>query len=216
MPTDMELPLPPESRTPAWAPQSATRPRDVRVRAALDMARPIAGRFALVIGVSTTVALILTGIHEGSFADHWVYSICVGLCCYGFVEIGRHTVIRWARRRAAERGVRKLFPPFRWLIPWIVLSAVLGYEVGMVFGNGLLGRKQPGLGLFATNPRSLAVILVITIVATLVTTFWWFACARLAESEARAESAQRVASETQLKLLEAQLEPHMRSPTCAC
>jgi LytS/YehU family sensor histidine kinase len=211
----MELPLPPESNAPAWSAAQTAAPRDARVRAALGMARPIGRRAALVVAVSTVVALFLTGLYNGSFGEHWVYSICVGFSCWFFIELGRLTVIRWARRRAAARGVRKVFPPFRWLIPWIIASAVFGYEVGMVFGNGLLGREQPGLGLFATNPRSLAVILIITILATLATTFWWFACARLAESEARAESAQRAASETQLKLLEAQLEPHMLFNTLA-
>jgi LytS/YehU family sensor histidine kinase len=103
----------------------------------------------------------------------------------------------------------------RWLVPWILLSAVLGYETGIMMGNALVGQRLPGLGLFATDPRALAVVLIITIVATLGVTFWWVSCARLAESEARAESAQRAASETQLKLLEAQLEPHMLFNTLA-
>ncbi len=213
--TTMEVPLPPESRAPAWAPDARIARRDERVRVAVGMARPIGRRTGLVVAVSTVVALFLNGLHGGSFPEHWVYSICVGFSCWAFIEVGRATVIKWARRRAIARGERSLFPPFRWLIPLIVVSAVLGFEVGMMLGNGLLGQKQPGLGLFATNPRSLVVILIITIVATLTTTFWWFACARLAESEARAESAQRTASETQLKLLEAQLEPHMLFNTLA-
>src|SRR5262249_21341781 len=127
------------------------------------------------------------------------------------------TLFRWLRKRARERGeTRVTFASFRWIVPWSVMSALLGYEVGMVFGNALLGgEKAAGLGLFATNPRALAVILIFTIVSTVGVTFWWFACARLAESEARAELAQRVASETQLKLLEAQLEPHMLFNTLA-
>jgi signal transduction histidine kinase len=212
----MELPLPPESEASAWPKKAARRELDVRFTTALRLARPIARRAALVAAVSTVVALLLTGIYEDSFADHWVYSICVGLACWFFIEVGRQTILRFARRSAARRGApRRAFPPFRWLIPWIIVSALLGYEVGMVFGNALLGRKAPGLGMFASNPRALAVILIITIFATLAVTFWWFAIARLAESEARAELAQRVASETQLKLLEAQLEPHMLFNTLA-
>jgi signal transduction histidine kinase len=188
---------------------------DARLRTALRLARPAGRRAVMIVGVSTVVALLLTAIRNDSFGDDWVYSICVGAACWFFIEVGRLTVLRWAKRRALARGASTLVPPFRYLIPWIVLSAMLGYEVGIVFGNALLGLKAPGLGLFATNPRALAVILIITIFATLGVTFWWFACARLAEIEARAESAQRAASETQLKLLEAQLEPHMLFNTLA-
>ena len=212
----MELPLPPESSAPPWANTIRARLLDARLGTAVRLARPAGRRAAIVVGVSTLVALLLTGLRNDVFGDNFVYSICVGFSCWFFIEIGRLTVLRWARRRAQQRGMtRMVFPPFRWLIPWVILSALLGYEVGIVFGNGLLGQKAPGLGLFATNPRALAVILLITILATLGVTFWWFACARMAESEARAESAQRVASETQLKLLEAQLEPHMLFNTLA-
>jgi len=168
------------------------------------------------MAVSTVVALLLTGIYNDSFGNHWVYSICVGLSCWFFIEVGRLTIVRRARQRAAQRGAKRpVFPPLRWLIPWVIVSALLGYEVGIVFGNAFLGQNLPGLGMFATNPRSLAVIMIITIVATLGLTFWWIAAARLAESEARAESAQRAASESHLKLLEAQLEPHMLFNTLA-
>jgi signal transduction histidine kinase len=206
MTTLMEIPLA----------KAGPRPIDERLSTALRLARPVGRRATLIVGVSTVVALLLTAIRNDSFGDNWVYSICVGFSCWFFIEVGRLTIIRWARRRALQRGAaRTMFPPFRWLIPWIIISALLGYEIGIVFGNALLGLKAPGLGLFATNPRALAVILIITIVATLGVTFWWFACARLAESEARAETAQRAASETQLKLLEAQLEPHMLFNTLA-
>jgi signal transduction histidine kinase len=212
----MELPLPPESSAPAWARKVGLRKVDARVTTALRLARPAVRRAGLVLAVATVVALLLTGIHNDSFGENLVYSICVACSCWFFIEVGRLTVIRWARRRAERRNpTRAWFPPLRWLFFWIVLSALLGYEVGIVFGNALLGRKAPGLGLFATDPRALAVILIITIVSTLIVTFWWFACARLAESEARAESAQRAASENHLKLLEAQLEPHMLFNTLA-
>ena len=206
MTTPMQLPLP------------SARPRtlDARISTALALARPFLRRAVLVFTVSTVVALLLTAIRNDSFADNWVYSMCVGVACWFFIQAGWMTIMRGVRRRAARRGApRPALPSFGWLIPWVLVSALLGYEVGMVFGNALLGERAAGLGLFATNPRSLAVILIITMVATLVVTFWWFSMARLAESEARAELAQRVASETSLKLLEAQLEPHMLFNTLA-
>jgi signal transduction histidine kinase len=216
MTTHMDVPLQPESSTPASSNTAGARQLDTRFKTALRLARPLARRALMVVAASTVVALLLTGIFDDTFSNHWVYSICVGLSCWFFIEVGRQTMLRWAKPRAARRGAaRPIFPPFRYLIPWIVISALLGYEVGMVFGNALLGRKAPGLGMFASNPRALAVILIITILTTLALTFWWFARARLAESEAHAELAHRVASETQLRLLEAQLEPHMLFNTLA-
>jgi len=191
----MELPLPAESTPPGLTGATATRSLDKRLDTALRLARPAATRAALVVLVSTIVALLLTAIHNDSFATNWIYSICVGFSCWFFIEVGRLTILRRVRRRAQQRrGVRALLPSFRWFVPWVIVSALLGYEVGIVFGNSLVGQKAPGLGLFATNPRALAVILIITIVSTLGVTFWWFACARLAESEARAEIAQLLKS----------------------
>jgi len=216
MTAQMELPLPTKSGAPTTAGAPGAREVDVRLATALRLARPIGRRAALVGAVSTVVALLITAIFGDSFGDHWVYSICVGLSCWFFIEVVRQTVFRWAKQRAARRGLKhSMFVPLRWLVPWVVVSAVLGYEVGMVFGNALLGKEAPGLGMFADNPRAMAVILIITIFSTLGVTLWWVACARLAESERRAEAAQRVASETQLKLLEAQLEPHMLFNTLA-
>src|SRR5262245_32274782 len=184
----MELPLPPESGPRVWWRAARARRFDARVTNALRLARPIGPRAALVVATATVVALLLTAMHNDSFGENWIYSICVASASWFFIEVGRLTILRWVRKRAARGGAaQKVFPPLRWLIPWVVFSALLGYEVGIVFGNALLGKRAPGLGLFATNPRALAVILIITIVATLVVTFWWFARARLAESEARAE-----------------------------
>ena len=211
----MEYPRAPESGAPVWS-KTGAHQVDARVATALRLARPWGRRATLVMAVSTVVALLLTGIYNDSFGDHWVYSICVGLSCWFFIEVGRLTIVRRATQRVVQRGAKRpVFPPLRWLIPWVIVSALLGYEVGIVFGNAFLGQNLPGLGMFATNPRSLAVIMIITIVATLGLTFWWIAAARLAESEARAESAQRAASESHLKLLEAQLEPHMLFNTLA-
>src|SRR5262252_211359 len=212
----MELPLPTKSDAPAESGASGAREVDVRLATALRLARPIARRAVLVIAVSTVVALFITGIFGDSFGDHWVYSICIGLSCWFFIEVARRTIMRWAKQRATRRGAaRSMFVPLRWLVPCVVIAAVLGYEVGTVFANALMGKEAPGLGMFADNPRALAVILLITIFSTLAVTLWWVASARLADSERRAEVAQRVASETQLKLLEAQLEPHMLFNTLA-
>ena len=212
----MELPLPTKSDAPANSGASGAREVDVRLATALRLARPIARRAVLVIAVSTVVALFITGIFGDSFGDHWVYSICIGLSCWFFIEVARRTIMRWAKQRATRRGAaRSMFVPLRWLVPCVVIAAVLGYEVGTVFANALMGKEAPGLGMFADNPRALAVILLITIFTTLAVTLWWVAGARLADSERRAEVAQRVASETQLKLLEAQLEPHMLFNTLA-
>ncbi|HTT13109.1 MAG TPA: histidine kinase [Burkholderiaceae bacterium] len=212
----MEVPLQSEPGTPAPSNGAGARQVDGRSATAPGLARSLARRALTVVAASAVIAFLVTGIYEDSFRNHLVYSLCIGFSCWFFIEVGRQTIFRWARRRALRRGApRSMLPPFRWMLPWIVVSALLGYEIGMALGNALLGQKAPGLGMFATNPRALAVVLIITILTTLAMTFWWFARASLAESEARAEVAHRVASETQLKLLEAQLEPHMLFNTLA-
>jgi len=82
-----------------------------------------------------------------------------------FIEIGRLTLLLGRAGGAQQRGITaRCFRRFV-VIPWWLFRHC-GYEVGIVFGNGCWARG-PGLGLFATNPRALAVILLITILATL-------------------------------------------------
>jgi signal transduction histidine kinase len=189
---------------------------DARLPAVLVFARSAVRKSIIVVVVAFVVAAMLTAVHTESFAANLVYSACVSGSIWFFAEIGVWAIRRWRRRGAPTDGTaasRRAM--LAWVAPWIVVATGLGYETGIAFGNALLGKHAPGLGLFATNPRAPAISLMLSLVASVVITFWLFARARLAEVNAQAESAQRIAIETRLKLLEAQLEPHMLFNTLA-
>jgi len=213
--TAMHNPSAPESTTP-WPAAAAWAGRlDARLPAVLVLARTVLRKSAAVLAAAVVVAAMLTAIRADSFADNLVYSICVAFSIWLILEFGMRAITRWRRRRAAPGAIVSRWPPLGWVAPWVLVATLLGYEMGIAFGNALLGERAPGLGLFATNPRAPAICLMLSLAASIVVTFWWFACARLAELRAQAESSQRVATETQLKLLEAQLEPHMLFNTLA-
>lgn len=209
----------PESTT-AWPAAATWAGRvDARLPAVLGLARLAVRKSAIVLVAAVVVATMLTAIRNDSFAANLIYSVCSAFSIWFFIEVGLRAIVRWRRSRAATGSPAAIstsrWPPLTWVLPWVVIATMLGYEMGVALGNALLGEHAEGLGLFATNPRAPAICLLLSLAASTVVTFWWFACARLAELRAHAESAQRVATETQLKLLEAQLEPHMLFNTLA-
>jgi hypothetical protein len=74
----MQLPLP----------SARTRSLDARINTVFGLARPFLRRAVLIFAVSTVVALLLTAIRNDSFADNWVYSMCVGMACWFFIQAG--------------------------------------------------------------------------------------------------------------------------------
>jgi LytS/YehU family sensor histidine kinase len=98
--------------------------------------------------------------------------------------------------------------------PWMLLCVPGGYVLGAVIGDALTGHHivHP---LFTGNVRSLAFILTMSMAVAVGTTYFFYSRGRIATTEARAEAARRAAAETQLMLLQSQLEPHMLFNTLA-
>ncbi|HEU0202758.1 MAG TPA: histidine kinase [Burkholderiaceae bacterium] len=166
--------------------------------------------------MAAVIAALLSLALERNYLITLVYSLCVTYACWWLIDGGRRLLARWVWRRQPDHpAARAQWPGWGWMFLWIAVAGPLGYELGIALGNLLTGYEQRALGLVATNPRAAAIILVVTLIASTGFTLWLFARARLAESETRAESAQRVATENQLKLLESQLEPHMLFNTLA-
>jgi hypothetical protein len=165
--------------------------------------------------ICTGVALFITVLQGGrGFWESLVYSNTIGLGCTVFIEAGRRATARWgappARRRRSPPPLARLAPDGA--------GAAAGQpgrlHLGVALGNAATGYHLPlpwELGRQAGSAGTLTFSISIGVIATYL--FWLRG--RLAATQARAEAAQRLAAETQLKLMESQLEPHMLFNTLA-
>jgi signal transduction histidine kinase len=148
-------------------------------------------------------------VHRTTFYVEWVYSTAIGTSCWLFIDGGR----QWAtgvmnRRSAARGGTQSAWPGLLWMAAFVVLGSAFGYTVGLSIGNLVTGITAPNL--LANRPA-----VAVSFVAAVVVTYFFYSTERLHHERAAAENARRLAVESQLKLLESQLEPHMLFNTLA-
>ena len=164
--------------------------------------------------LNTLIALALTlttashGVGLGGFGINWLYSQCIGLAIWGLIDLGR-----LALTPDEPRQWRRLFG----IVP---AGVVLGYLGGTLVADTLLGK--PGQGLAVWQSGQGLGLLLMSLAVGVVCTYYFMSQARLASvreeaarASAQAEAAQRQAAESQLKLLQTQLEPHMLFNTLA-
>ena len=165
---------------------------------------PVALRrhLAPVLIANTLIAAAITlGTHE-RFAVNLLYSQCIGLSIWLFIDIGRYLL-------GGSRG----WPGAPRLSLLVVASVLCGYLLGSVVANLLL-QRPPLLGLIEL-PRSTQVLLLMSLVAGGAGAYFFTTRELLAQARLAQEEAQRQASEARLRLLESQLEPHMLFNTLA-
>jgi len=149
-------------------------------------------RFALlaVAVFNTVIALLLTLVgYGGSFRDNMVFSHCIGFLVLLIVHAG------WSAFWPAQK-------PARAPMLGVVAVAVVG---GWLGGSALASLF---LGLPWTAGRSAGAALGVTVVAGIIGTWFFWNRHRAAEME-----RQRI--EAQLKMLQAQIEPHFLFNTLA-
>jgi signal transduction histidine kinase len=148
--------------------------------------------------------------------DVWysiLYSVCIGLICWLCIDVGRLVV---ARTLAAPAGAGRDrdWPGWGWMLVLIVVGSAFGYGSGTVLGDRLTGFRSSNL-LSAGSLRESLTLLLFALVPAAIATYFFYSRGVLADRTAAAEAAQRQAAESRLKLLEAQLEPHMLFNTLA-
>ncbi len=135
-----------------------------------------------------------------------VYSLCIGMVTWAVIDLGRHGL-------AASAGTG-------WPKGWVGLALVaVGIAAGWFVGHSLADELCKALGLYsaasARTAPNLRADLLITLMAGLVGTGYFYAQHRGAWLEKQREEAQQLAAEARLKLLESQLDPHMLFNTLA-
>ena len=161
------------------------------------------------------VAVFLSAVFGDSLLVNLVYSLCIGLTIQFLIEGGRYGMAAWLRQRHPQRDEAQSNWPGWWVMaPWVVVCASAGYWIGAVLGDAFTGHRHAPR-IFTGNPRTVLVILFVTISVSAATTYFFYSRGRMAAMQGQAEAARRAAAENQLKLLESQLEPHMLFNTLA-
>jgi signal transduction histidine kinase len=148
--------------------------------------------FALiaVAAFNTGIAALLTLVSYGaSFWENFVFSQCIGLSVLLLIHFGWRGL--WPVRK----------PPRLPFIGLIVLAIIAGWLGGSAIASALLGMPW-------TAGRSAMAALGVTVAAGAVGTWFFWSRQRAAELE-------RGRIEAQLKLLQAQIEPHFLFNTLA-
>ncbi len=165
--------------------------------------------------ISVGVAGFLNLVYRAPFGVTLVYSLCIGLTITFLIELGRVGAgTWWPRRRSGGDSRAREWPGWGFMAPWVLASAMVGYAIGSLLGDALTGLPRTA-STFGGNPRSVALVLLVSVGVSLGITWFFYTRGRLASAQAQAEAARRTALENQLKLMRSQLEPHMLFNTLA-
>lgn len=187
----------------APAPAPATPPVLRRLLADLRIAVPV----SLLAGLVITLA---TGYPE-SLYEQLVYSLWIGLIAFCIVDLARLLVWPGPQRRAHQ-----------WLafLGLMLLASLLGHFAGIHVGAVFLRHQVPSLAEYPSIGRLSMVLFTFLGMCTMTFLVEYrerVARIRHAHQEARlrAEVVERQALQAQLRLLQAQIEPHMLFNTLA-
>ena len=173
-------------------------------------------RHVLVVGgLCLGIALILTVIDGQGFGAKLVYSFCIGMVCMLLVDLMRLLIAALSDFTCKAQGLplRDSISGWYAALPGSLLAMVLGPTLGMGLGDRILGQHSTGWLDFHTAGGRLT--LAFSLLGTLFSLVVIGSLERLHTARAQAEAAQRQAAETQLRLLQSQLEPHMLFNTLA-
>ncbi len=158
-----------------------------------------------VLALNTLIALGVTLFGPYSFASNLVFSQCIGLGIWAANALGMALL------------VRDIDTQWRRLVATVPLAVLLGYFGGSALAGWWLG--IPLLGWFTSHPAPTLGYLLLSLAAgsglTYATVHRRMLALERVRGRERAQALQRQATESQLKLLQTQLAPHMLFNTLA-
>jgi len=151
--------------------------------------------------LNTVIALGITLFGQRGFGASLVYAQCIGMSIWALTDFSRLWLIRdWNTQ-------------WRRLVLLVPLGVIIGNLLGTLLADALLGTRLHDY--WTAEPARTAGFLVMSLGAGTALTYYFLSRAQLARERQALEIARRQASEARLKLLEAQLEPHMLFNTLA-
>jgi signal transduction histidine kinase len=185
---------------------------------ARDIRRKLLRGATVTVSICTAIAAVLSVIDRGGFGFKLVYSLAIGMSCWATIDIGRLLVGQAIDRVRLRRGL----PPFahdsplRWvgLVAACAVALPIGPWLGYAIADAVVGLFGPRRA-YLDNALTMQVSLAMTVAGTAIAVLVLVLFERNVRLRTQAQVAQREAAEQRLKLLEAQLEPHMLFNTLA-
>jgi two-component sensor histidine kinase len=131
-----------------------------------------------------------------------VYSLTIGVSTWALIDIGRHFIARNATMNWPDGLWGKVFP---------LIAIALGFVIGTTLGDAWFGWSSWA----HASSKQLMLSGLLSIVIGIVVTYYFHSRGKSAYLEQKIAETNRLASESRLKLLETQLEPHMLFNTLA-
>jgi len=162
------------------------------------------------VGYGIGVGLCIALIRQQPIGTTLLYSMCISVAGWFFIDCGRYLVA--ARIDPGDR--RPGWPGWGWMTTLVIVGGCLGLLSGTLLGDTLTGEHTPILS-GDEDLRHLLGDLLFVLLPAMIITYFFNTRSVIADREAAAQAAQRQAAESRLRLLEAQLEPHMFFNTLA-
>jgi len=192
-----------------------TNPIPARLRALYfsripEKFRCILGEIPRVLLINTLCALLINFVMRSStnLFESWVFSNCIGFFCYGLIRTVRKII--WRNSVPNTIGFYVMcaaLAPFGFLAGTTIAAQIFSYPLTSIFPL-----QWNYVGTFAT----------LSSLISLVAAWAFWSRIKMTELKAEAEtekarsaSIERQALQTQLQLLQAQIEPHMLFNTLA-
>jgi hypothetical protein len=163
-------------------------------------ARYFLHHYLLVACFCCVIAAFTNTIWPSSYWMQLGYSLSIGTCTWFFVEVGRILVGQPSDLGGWPQGIRGL--------AMVTVSIALGFFLGNWLSRVLLG-------ITVGVPHDQQKSIIISVVAGIVAIYFFYTRAQNTQLLAEINAARRDAVLAQLKLLSAQLEPHMLFNTLA-
>ncbi|MEH6434561.1 sensor histidine kinase [Massilia sp. DD77] len=167
----------------------------------------------LAFGISALVAVVITLVvgKPALLYEQLVFSVCIGVLAFAVVDGAR--LLWWDR---AEWTARQWLP----FIGVMLLAAPLAHYTGMRIGFAIMGYTMPSLRDYPSAGRISMVVLTFGVITAMVVLIRHRDRLRRirqehADARLRTEVIERQALQAQLRLLQAQIEPHMLFNTLA-
>jgi sensor histidine kinase YesM len=191
-------------------PTSGSTPRPTARRSTYIVRGLLSAGFGL--GIGAPLALL----REQNLWDTLFYSLSIALICWFCIDTGRLAAARWQHRSSNCTGTKpgNGWPGWPLMAAIVVIGSAIGVTAGTALGDRLTGNRSASL-FGASSWRELLTQLLFGLIPAIAFTYFYYSRGQLADREALAQTAQRLAAENQLKLLESQLEPHMLFNTLA-
>ncbi|UXH79884.1 sensor histidine kinase [Roseateles amylovorans] len=203
---------------PTPVPPSATPTHGgLRLPTMADAGRWALVQFGLIVLIATIITLFLVTVFGQRWKPTFIYCFFISLACSFCCQSLRH-VVGWIRWRVRRYFGWPVDGPYDWpgwplMLGCLLLGSLVGYSLGVEMANFVTGFQERGL--LNSNWRRALGGMLFSLFPGVALTLFFLGRSRLAAAEAKAELARRQAAETQLRLLESQLEPHMLFNTLA-